>query len=266
MSADSKRIISLSSLPSGPNVIFHESSFFSRNNGRSLPTLSEVRAESARQHSDDDHRKDNSPVIFESLGLLVKYGKERVQVAEGQCLWVLNHFLPEVPAPEIYGWAAEDGYVLLYMELVNGVTVEKRWPSMTDDEKAGFWKALRAVFDNLRKLSQDPNDAFVGQINRGPLYDEAIDNSKDPRPGPFASVKDFHDWCSITIRTGCEIHWPGMKPEEIPDPHRVMVPNDAPIVFTHAELHCSNILIDPENPSTIVAIVNWHYSGWWPDY
>lgn len=164
MSADSKRIISLSSLPSGPNVIFHESSFFSRNDGRPLPTLSEVRAESARQHSDDDHKMDDPPpVVFDSLGLLVKCGKRRVEIAEGQCLWALNHFLPEVPVPEIYGWMTEGDYVLLYMEFVNGVTVEKRWPSMTDDKKAGFWKVLRAVFDNLRRLSQDPNDSFVGR-------------------------------------------------------------------------------------------------------
>lgn len=57
-----------------------------------------------------------------------------------------------------------------------------------------------------------------------------------------------------------------MKPEETPDPYRAMIPDDAAIVFTHAELHCSNILVDPDNPSTIVAILNWHYSGWWPDY
>jgi len=99
--------------------------------------------------------------VFESLGLLVKYGKRRVQVA--QCLWALRHFLPEVPVPEIYGWTIEGGYVLLYMELVKGVTVEKRWPSMTNDEKTGFWKGFRAVFDDPRKLSQDPNEQFIGK-------------------------------------------------------------------------------------------------------
>jgi hypothetical protein len=45
------------------------------------------------------------PVQFESLNLLVKYGKE-ITIAEGQCLWALCHFLPsQVPVPEVYvGW------------------------------------------------------------------------------------------------------------------------------------------------------------------
>ena len=97
------------------------------------------------------------------MGLLVKYGKCQVHVPEGQTLWALKRFLPDVPVPEIYGWTTEGDYVLFYMEIVKGVTVEKRWPSMTDDEKAGFWKGTRAVVDNLRTLSQEPNDRFLGK-------------------------------------------------------------------------------------------------------
>ncbi|UZP36726.1 hypothetical protein NXS19_004542 [Fusarium pseudograminearum] len=263
MSVDSKRNISLSSLPFSPNVIFHESSFFSRNQGKLLPTLSEILTESIHQHRHSYHGdSDPPPVVLESLGLLVKFSQRRVHIAEGQCLWALKHFLPEVPAPEIYGWTIKGDYVILYMELVKAVSVEQRWPFMTDDEKTVLWKAFRTMFDNLRKLSQEPNDHFIRRINRGPLFDEAIDTPKDPRPGPFASVKNFHDWWSITIRTGAEIHWPGLKPKELPDLYRAMVPDDAAIVFTHANLHCSNILVDSENPFTIIAIINWDYSGW----
>ncbi|KAJ4136536.1 hypothetical protein NW768_004152 [Fusarium equiseti] len=150
------------------------------------------------------------------------------------------------------------------MELVKAVTVEKRWPSMTDDEKTGFWKAFRAVFgavfDNLRKLSQEPNERFIGRINRGPLFDEAIDTPRDPRPGPFATVKEFHDWLSVITSHR------GYRSEENPDYYRQLVPDNAAIVLTHANLHCSNILVDPESPSTIMTIINWDYSGWWPDY
>jgi len=45
-----------------------------------------------------------------------------------------------------------------------------------------------------------------------------------------------------------------------------MVPDDAAIVFTHADLHPSNIIVDPESPSTVLAIINWVYSAWWPEY
>jgi thiamine kinase-like enzyme len=79
-------------------------------------------------------------------------------------------------------------------------------------------------------------------------------------------VQDFHDWLSITIRQGKEIHWPGIKAEEIPDPFREMLPDDAKIVFTHADLHPSNIIINQDHPSKILALIDWEQSGWYPDY
>ncbi|KAF5667248.1 phosphotransferase family [Fusarium heterosporum] len=260
--------ISLTSLPSKSTVVFQYSSFFSQNNGHPLPTLSEVLATSAVQNSSEDHEKANPPpVFFKSLGLAVKFGRdETVSVSEGQCLWALRRLLPEVPVPEIYGWSTEDGYVLLFMEMVKGITVEKRWPSMTKDEKTSFWGTLKSVVSNLRTLSQDPDDRFLGRIDRSPYYDISITNSNRPSAGPFTSVKGFHDWLSITIRQGIEEHWPGMKPEEIPDPYREMLPDDAQVIFTHADLHPSNIIVSPDSPSTIVAIIDWEQSGWYPDY
>lgn len=157
--------VSLAFLPSEATVVFQYSAFFSRNNGHPLPSLSEVLATSAVQNSPEDREKANPPpVVFESLGLVVKFGRdETVSISEGQCLWALGRLLPGVPVPEIYGWSTEDGYVLLYMEMVKGVTAEKRWPSMTEDEKMGFWDTLKSVVSNLRTLSQDPNDQFLGK-------------------------------------------------------------------------------------------------------
>lgn len=159
------RIVSVASLPSEPAVTFQESSFFSRNpTHTSFPTLSDVLARSAEQNPPEAHQRPQpSPVFFESLGLAVKFGRDNtVNIAEGQCLWALRRLLPEVPVPEIYGWSTEGGYVLLYMDIVRGVTVEKRWPSMTEDEKTGFWSALQSVVLHLRTLSQEPGDHFLG--------------------------------------------------------------------------------------------------------
>ena len=61
-------------------------------------------------------------------------------------------------------------------------------------------------------------------------------------------------------------NWPGRENEEIIDPYRHMVPDDAAIVFTHADLHPTNIMVDAEDPSKIVAVIDWGQSGWWPDY
>ncbi|KAF5241193.1 hypothetical protein FANTH_9189 [Fusarium anthophilum] len=174
--------------------------------------------------------------------------------------------LPQVPVPEIYGWSTENGYVLLYTEMVKGVTVEERWPSMTEDEKTGFWGALRSLVSSLQTLSQDPDNQFLGRINRSSYYNISITNSNRPLAGPFTTVKGFHDWISLVLRRAVKIHWPGMKPEEIPDPYRKMLPDNAQVIFTHADLHPSNIMVSQDSPSTIVALIDWEQSGWYPDY
>lgn len=217
------------------------------------------------------------PVCFESLGLIVKFGSEQtVDVSEGQCLWALRRFLPAFPVPEIYGWSTEGDYVLLYMEKIRGVTVDKRWDSMTDQEKVGFSEEMKSIIANLRSLRQDPADRFLGktarsmvlsikksfdqclqgQINRTAYRDRSIPFRKKPAPGPFDSVIAFHDWLSLMVRGG----------RPYPDPYREKLPDDAEVVFTHADLHPSNIMVDPDSPSKVLAVLDWEQSGWYPDY
>ncbi|EEP79187.1 predicted protein [Uncinocarpus reesii 1704] len=50
------------------------------------------------------------------------------------------------------------------------------------------------------------------------------------------------------------------------DPYRNSMPDDAEVVFTHADLHPSNILVSEDSPSKISAIIDWRQSGWYPDY
>lgn len=48
---------------------------------------------------------------------------------------------------------------------------------------------------------------------------------------------------------------------------RSKLPDNAPIKFTHGDLHRSNVIVSPDRTTPrIVAIVDWHQSGWLPDY
>jgi hypothetical protein len=106
-----------------------------------------------------------------------------------------------------------------------------------------------------------------GHLNHQPPSDIIFDSPRNNPPGgPFNSVAEFHDWLSILIRTGLEQHWPGKKPSEIPEPYRECLPDDAPVVLTHGDLHPSNIMVSTDSPCNVVAIIDWHQSGWYPDY
>lgn len=64
--------------------------------------------------------------------------------------------------------------------------------------------------------------------------------------------------------------WREPSPPPVPcnHPKRRGLPDDVPIVFTHANLSPTNIIISfsPPQQPTIVSIVDWYQSGWYPVY
>lgn len=133
-----------------------------------LPTPSEVVAQRDIQHPRYQGTDVHPPVVFEDLGLLVKYGEDpHVTIAEGQCLWALRQSLPRVPVPEIYGWAKEGFYTFLYMELLPGVTLEKRWGSLSRMEKVGVCEQLKTMTTEFHCLRQEPSEQFIGKYYAG---------------------------------------------------------------------------------------------------
>ncbi|KAK7996659.1 inner nuclear membrane protein SRC1 [Apiospora arundinis] len=265
---ESRRIISRKSLPLGSSVTFEKTSFFSRNGpDAEFPTPSTILAQSAVQAPSFQDCEERPPVYFEELGLVVKYGKEpKVNIAEAQCLWALKQVGPQIPVPEIYGWTHDTEYTYLFIKLVPGITLEKAWESLARPERVQLCEQLRSITIELRTLQHEPDDQFLGDISGGPLADIIFTSGNLPRAGPFVTTKEFHDWLSSMLKKDKGQHWPGVDPSEIPDPYRQGLPDDSPVVFTHADLHPSNILISTETPRRIVAIVDWQQSGWYPDY
>ncbi|KNB19638.1 hypothetical protein FOXG_16872 [Fusarium oxysporum f. sp. lycopersici 4287] len=109
---------------------------------------------------------------------------------------------------------------------------------------------------------------FLGQINREPLQDVVFADAIRPRAGAFSSLKEFHDWFSFLFKrlAASGSHWEGYELKDIPDPYRQLLQDDPGVVFTHADLHQSNIMVSEGGPCRVVAIIDWHQSGWYPDY
>jgi hypothetical protein len=258
-----------SMLPSTNNISFTETTFFTTGN-TSLPSPSDVRLAAGPQTN--IHRP--VPVLFPSLNLIVKYGLT-ITIAEGQCLWAIRRFCPTVPVPEVYGWYQEGGEAFLYMQIVDGVTLQQGWPDLDVEEKYEICTQLRCIIDDLRELRQDPAAPFIGEsyalfhlskllfkhvgaINQQPLQDVIFDGRQ---PGDvFSDVASFHDWfTTLTWRTVLES-------DETPHPWRSGLLDDIPIVFTHSDLHRSNIIMswDENRAPRIAGIIDWHQSGWYP--
>ncbi|CAO2649188.1 Nn.00g101370.m01.CDS01 [Neocucurbitaria sp. VM-36] len=248
--------------PRDENVVFHGSSFFTKTNAPlSLPSPAEVR-EIASQSTDPNARLRTRPppVCFSNIGLLVKYGTE-VTIAEGQCLLFIHHALPKsVPVPEVYGWCKDDNQVFIYMELVEGITLEKSWDSMAEKDRMSVCQQLRHMVDAWRNLEQDAPLQFIGHVDEQPLLDVIFTSSCSPTAGPFSSVSDFHDWFTTAYGPNRVVQ------EKFLHPYRSFLPDDVQIVFTHADLHPSNIILSSGPSPQVISVIDWHQSGWYPDY
>jgi hypothetical protein len=101
-----------------------------------------------------------------------------------------------------------------------------------------------------------------GHVGKQPLLDMIFTDTCSPTAGPFSSVSEFHDWFTSTYGRDRDV-----DVKDIPThPYRSFLSDNFPIVFTHADLHPSNIIVSSGPNPRVVAIVDWHQSGWYPSY
>ncbi len=106
---------------------------------------------------------------------------------------------------------------------------------------------------------------LAGTVRREPLLDWIFVRSFSQPAGPFQTVSNFHNYYTLTIGPNTDrMDYRSLSPH----PYRSMLPDDVPIVFTHADLHPSNIILSPnkETGSRVATVVDWQQSGWYPAY
>lgn len=133
---------------------FVGSSFF-KPPGRKLPTPAHVKSL--------DTRKEGI-VRLPGMQLAVKFGP-RVTVEEAVTMWAIRKLYDhQIPGPELFGWRSFQNEVFIYMELIQGVTMEKRWndPDIADSDRLSLCKQLRQMMSSLRQLQHEPGDMFIG--------------------------------------------------------------------------------------------------------
>jgi hypothetical protein len=160
-------------IPKSVNFDVKDSSLFKK--FCALPSPEEVRAQAIAQYLagirpderrtlSDDYPHWLPPVTFEDLGLFVKCGTN-VRISEAQCLYALSHLLKDhVPVPEVYGWRKYGDQIFIYMGNIQGQTLEKAWNKLEVDDRVSISRELKTIFNNLRRLEQDPADPFVGTV------------------------------------------------------------------------------------------------------
>jgi aminoglycoside phosphotransferase len=195
-----------------------------------------------------------------SRGKIVKTGR-RVHLTEGATMKYLAENTA-VPVPKVYCSFLHKDRAYIVMERIHGEELPKAWNNMSEKSIEGVLAQLRRIFQELRALTPPPRTGVESCIG-GSLYDSRIPRG-NPRFGPFKTIQEFHFWLRRDL-----------KPEDLKDREKdqdwqdlqdMISKQDGPWPqpnFTHGDLNPFNILVREGN---IVGIIDWEFSGWYPNY
>ncbi|RKP33704.1 kinase-like domain-containing protein, partial [Dimargaris cristalligena] len=184
-------------------------------------------------------------VLLSDDGVVIKKGS-RVTQHEVQMMDMARSV--GVPVPRVIRAyeSADDGFVI-EMDHVPGVTLESVFESLNSDELDRIGMQLRDIVDRLQTCVS-PNNA-VGPVvgNSLPVTDKCM------------SLASFHDNLSKGISDVVG------KPDVYSLLQGMFGDNSHKVVLTHNDLFPRNIIIDPTT-LVIQAVLNWEYSGFYPEY
>lgn len=195
-----------------------------------------------------------------SKHLIVKTGK-RVHLTEAATM----KFVAEntsIPVPKVYCSFVHKDRAFILMERIRGDGVPQVWRRLPAEDRQKIYPQLRRMLQELRAL-KPPHGTGVMSCAGGSLYDSRMKQC-GPRFGPFKTIQDFHFWLREELRPSevnnrdSDSEWQGLE--------KMAAMQDGPWpppVFTHADLNPSNILVRKDK---IVGILDWEFSGWYPNY
>lgn len=238
-------MIASKAIPSGVELDFSTVNYSRFSPDKPMPSPSTIRALNRNLggvRAENFYRP--PPLHIPSLGLLVKYGAD-VTIHEARTqIMIREKLCGQVPTPEVFGWVVDGGQVFIYMQLIQGETLEARWHNLDKANRLSICSQLKRMVASWRSLLQDDQECYIGSTGKQALNDIFLQHRPDltgPFEGPDA-IAQFHAACGIDIS------------------------QRGPIVFTHADLVAPNILLSTGPKPTVVAIIDWGQAGWYPSY
>jgi len=194
--------------------------------------------------------------------IVVKYGSN-VDLDEAKSIsFVVKNI--SIPVPMVRGSYEHDSMKYIFLTRLTGTPLSECLHSMSSDEYDIISQEMGALLSELRALRVEEFEccSYIGSVGFGEVKDKMLRAGRNER-GPFLTEKALHS--NICQRWEDARSWGNPKPNHYIEVIRRMYAenNNHEIVFTHADLHPSNILV---NEGHISGIVDWQDAGWYPEY
>lgn len=162
-----------------------------------------------------------------------------------------------IPVPRVYDVfidKSDADYGWLLMEYIPGVTLNTAWSRMNASQRQSVMLQLGDILRQLRSLPH-PFPSRICSCTGGPIHDDRF--AFDTVYGPFDSEEDFNIFMYNLASRNYSGESAGRIPKQL---------NGHDIVFTHADFHPKQILLDSSDLSRVVAVLDWEMASWYPAY
>lgn len=147
----------------------------------------------------------------------------------------------------------EDKYGIIFMEYMDGSSLQDAWPLYTAEDKQSVMTQLKGYFHQLRQIEGD----YIGSIDKSVCNDQLFANRENDY-GPYKDEEAFRAGIAQSLRA-CDAN---AFTQTVVNMVNAM-PKSKRTVLTHGDLAPRNILVRDGN---VVAIVDWEMSGFYPEY
>jgi len=177
---------------------------------------------------------------------------------EHQVLQFLEKRLPTIPTPRALGLITIASTSFMFMTMIPGVTLEKRWPSLSTEAKMHIRCVLAETLAGLREFELPQGAPFGSPVGRRLSKD--VRRHERISVDPIYSEAEFNDFLLSSPSSRAA---PGYK-----NWLRSLLRVDHRIVFSHADFHPRNIMVvdGPDGVIELSGILDWEASGFYPEY
>jgi hypothetical protein len=169
----------------------------------------------------------------------------------------LAQHAPDIPAPKPHGLVRFGSARIMFMTYFPSMTLEQAWPKLTHENKVLVQHQLNGIFSRLRMLKREGGHRLGGVSGEG-----VADHHREPHRSDkvITTTAEFEDFQFSASHRGSR-SWVNFLRSLLPVAEEGSV-------FTHGDVRTANIMVklDDCNNYVVTGIIDWEYSGFYPDY
>ena len=156
----------------------------------------------------------------------------------------------KVPVPRVFDVLQKDGRTYIVMEYITGKMLASVWSELTTEQKTDVLYQLKEHMKELRSL-QPTRPGRVETIEGSACFDSRL----GPNLDSYDSVEAFQE------RLGYK--YVPVQYLQYQEAFSRVANKKYKTVFTHGDFCLHNVLV---RDNKVVAIIDWEFAGWWPEY